>query len=219
MERYPLQWPAHKPRTPASERQDARFHKQVYNGSWNQKVKLSVADAVKRVENELALYTRINKPFRIPPGSVVISTNVNVGVRGKPLSSQPEPEDPGVAIYFVLDGKPYCFECDKWTRVADNLAAVAAHARALRNIEGYGVGRQHDVYTGFKALPEKASASAGAWWMILEVQENTSPDIIKSAYKKLMLRYHPDTGSAADINKYHKVQQAYNEAKTTKNFK
>lgn len=219
MQKHPLQWPAGKPRTPADQREIARFHKQVYNGNWNEKKRLTIADAVSRIEDAFELYTRFGRPDRIPPETVIISTNLIVGKMGRPLSSQPEPQDPGVAVYFILDGRPFCYECDKWTRVADNLAAVAAHAQSIRDIERWGVGLRHDVYEGFKALPVKAGPSTGGWWIMLEVQETASPDIIKSAYRRLAARYHPDNGVTGNIDKFNQVQQAWERAKISKNIK
>ena len=63
---------------------------------------------------------------------IVISTNAELRQDGFPYSNRRAPEDVGVAVYFTLEGRPYVLPCDKWERVADNLAAIAKHVEAKR---------------------------------------------------------------------------------------
>ena len=41
-------------------------------------------------------------------------------------------------LYFHLKKQPYAMACDRYTTVADNLAAIAAHIDAVRAIERHG---------------------------------------------------------------------------------
>src|SRR5690606_4273383 len=72
---------------------------------------------------------------------------------GLPRSGQAEPRDPGVALYFQLDGQPHCMPCDTYDRVADNIAAIAKHIEATRAIDRFGVASVREMFTGFQALP------------------------------------------------------------------
>lgn len=205
-EAYPLSWPVHRPRTKAENRERANFHKKDKSlNSYTTKKKLSVSDAVSRLYKELGAYTKTGQSFRVPEESIVISSNLKLRLDGLPLSNQRQPEDPGVAVYFTLDDKPYCLPCDKWDRVEDNIAAVASHVAAMRGIERWGVGEAHDVYTGFKAIAERASGPS--CWDVLNIEPTKNKADIDKAYKQLVKNCHPDkqTGS---LDKFHELQSA-----------
>jgi hypothetical protein len=145
---YPLAWPTGVPRHRGT-RQRARFsgHKTLSFGdgsTWRQSKELTVADGLARVQAELMTFgaTRL-----------VVSSNTPVRLDGLPYSKTTTPADPGVAVYFTLHKKPYCLPCDRWDRVADNLAAIAAHIKAMRGIERWGVGTLEQAFTGYLRLP------------------------------------------------------------------
>jgi hypothetical protein len=82
---YPLQWPQGRPRT-ASPR-TGRFSKTTRTRQgWDQKVELTVADAVGRLQDEID---------RLGARQYVLSTNLELRLDGLPRSSQAEPRDPG----------------------------------------------------------------------------------------------------------------------------
>ena len=190
-QRYPLSWPSGWKRTASHQRQRANFR--TSGGSRTEFVngqpmttryaarQLSVADAIKRLSGELG---------RLGASNEVLSTNVAVRLDGLPRSGQPEPTDPGAAVYFRLQGKPRCLACDRWSRVADNIAAIAQHIDALRRIERYGVGTMEQAFAGYAALP----ASAEDWSIVLGVSTSASKDDIVSAHRKLAAVHHPDKG-------------------------
>ena len=142
---------------------------------------------------------------RVPRESLVISTNIPVSRNGLPYSEQKQPADVGVALYFQLDKKNYCLPCDKWDRVADNLAAIAAHLGALRGIERWGVGETHDVFTGFRALP--MTTDRRTWYVVLGVSEKATLKECEEAYKRLIWERHPDQqgGSTAAFQELKQV--------------
>jgi hypothetical protein len=197
IEAYPLCWPNNKPRTPKQARTRAKFSKKEksystdYVYSHSSSKALTVAQALSRVTRELESFTRTGRNYRIPPDTIVISTNIKVNRNGLPYSETKQPDDVGVAVYFQLDGKNYCLPCDKWDRVADNLAAIASHLGALRGIERWGVGETHDVFTGFRALPSTEPAKR-EWHDILGVRWNASYQEAEAAYKKKVVQCHPD---------------------------
>lgn len=199
IEAYPLHWPVGWQRTPAEQRERAKFGKSraVYRPdgtlSHHRKDDLTVADAIKRLRHELEL---------LGAGSVVVSTNVMVRLDGMPYSSASgNPKDPGIAVYFRLNDTPYCLPCDKWDRVADNLAAVAAHVDAMRGMERWGVGSTAAHFAGFKALPPKGGTTVGEvgapWWQVFGLAESATIDEAERAFRQLAAKHHPDRGGDA----------------------
>lgn len=192
---YPLTWPVGRSRRPAEEREPARFGQERIEGAWKRKQPLTVYVALTRLRTEL---------FRRGAENVVVSTNIPTRQDGLPYSQAREPDDPAVAVYFRWHGEAHCLPCDKWTRVADNLAAVAAHLDALRRIERYAVGDIAQVFAGYKALPAPMPAKRD-WWEVLGLDK--IPDhywIAKDRAHDLLRHLHPDHGGnhiqASEIN-------------------
>jgi hypothetical protein len=181
---FPLAWPAGKPRTPPAQRKAGKFRS---NGGH-----LTVAVAAGRVEDELD---------KLGARWPIISSNVELTLSGRPRSGQREPDDRGVCVYFQLAGKPYAMACDRYTTVADNLAAIAAHIDATRAIERHGVATAAETLQAFMSL---AAPGARHWTAVLGLQADAAPDAIKAAHRRLMLERHPDRGGSdadmAEIN-------------------
>ena len=178
--RWPLSWPQNWKRTPRHQRKAARFSRgdRKYSSdgasSWVRQRQLSVADAIGRLLAEL---TRLG----VRDGDVLISTNIKVRLDGLPYSNQTEPEDCGVAVYFRLNKADRVLACDTWTRVADNLAAVAAHIVAIRAIDRYGVGTLDQAFAGYVGLPAR-----GATWRTtlgFRPDESVTLDQVQKAFK------------------------------------
>lgn len=209
---YPLQWPAGHDRTPADARERSRF------GKWNSPV--SVAKATRAVMDQISMFTRKDQQWRIDPDDVVISTNLQLRNDGLPRSSQKAPDDPGVAVYFVLDDRPYAMPCDKWDRVGDNLWAIAKHLEAMRGMERWGVGSLHTAFAGFNALPPGTGAAptaftpdAAARFLTGEVRSDitidqviASHDVYKALYRRVAAALHPDRGG--DSERFNLLQEA-----------
>ncbi len=195
---YPLHWPANFPRTKPEDRKEARFK----NGG----KPLTIAAGRDRILSEISAFTRYGHPYRIDSDQVVISSDVPLRRDGLPASGHRMPDDPGVAVYFELDGKPKVFPCDQWDRVADNMAAIAAHLGAMRGIERWGVGDGKAHYTGFAAI-EHQPAEKG--YDVLGCLPDANADEVRSRYKVDRKRTHPDHGGSSE--EFHKVQQAYAE--------
>jgi hypothetical protein len=183
---YPLQWPAGWRR--CRSRIGARFHRrgnpQGEHG-WRPKQELTVADALQRVLGELW-------GMGFDRDGIAISTNVPVRLDGLPRSATAEPQDPGAAVYWRNDRKgTRCMAIDRYDRVADNLAAIAATLGAMRAIERHGGAEILDrAFTGFKALPAPEQ-----WFQVLGLD---SPDVteeqIQTAWREKAKEHHPDVG-------------------------
>ncbi|TPV97321.1 MAG: J domain-containing protein [Myxococcales bacterium FL481] len=190
---YPLTWPADRPRTPDDERQRARFSMSStrYNTntrqSYTTRTQVSVHEGTTRLLGQLSRLGVEHEP--------IISTNLKVTLKGRPRSGQRIPSDPGVAVYFRWGDLDYVMACDRWDRIEDNLAAIAAHIDALRRVERYGVVDAREAFSGFKALPETGSATLSdpPWWETLDVHRRATEKEIRWAFRLLARTHHPDT--------------------------
>ena len=181
---YPLQWPQGRSRKTAGLRKRAKFGKDSHNGRYVQKRELTVADALHRLQRELDMIGA-----RYP----VVSSNVELRLDGLPRSGQRDPEDPGVCVYFDLNAKPMAMPCDTYDRVADNIAAVAAHMEATRKIERHGVASVSEMFAGFEALPAPGGAHSQQWWVVLGLDRHTATIAdVNAAYRHLAADRHPD---------------------------
>ena len=176
---YPLQWPSGWPR--ARNRERASFGTTGRNRYGNREP-LTINEARQRLADELD---------RLGAIYVTLSTNLELRLDGAPRSGQPEPTDPGAAVYFQLAGKPTTLACDKWDRAADNIAAIAKHIEALRGIDRWGVGTAAQAFAGYQSLPAPEQ-----WWQVLGVSERANRAEISIAYRKLANGAHPDKGGS-----------------------
>lgn len=181
---YPLTWPAGWKRAQPQSRKIARFR-----GRSERSYEISVAEAVERIIQQL-------DHMGVPNSKVIISTNIPLRIDGWPRSSdQREPADTGAAVYWPdRKGKESrCMAIDIYTRVADNLAAIAATLEAMRAIERHGGAAILDrAFTGFKALPQ-----AEQWWQILGLPgESATRTQIIEAHRARAMEKHPDRGGA-----------------------
>ena len=187
VEAFPLQWPAHWPRT--SRPQRAQFD-------------TTMAAARDGILRELRL-------MGVRSSSVVISTDIPLRMDGLPKANRRTPDDPGVAVYFVRDGQELCVPCDKWDRIQDNMQAIRKTLEALRGVERWGAKSMVDAaFRGFDALPEQ---SEHGWWVVLDVRRDEPTEQIEARYRFLLKQYHPDKGG--NVEMFHQIQSAYDEFK------
>ncbi|GKS73723.1 J domain-containing protein [Acidovorax sp. SUPP950] len=193
---YPLSWPAGWKRTPAASRLSGNFGMKKENrfGSTS-KVPLSIAEATTRLLAEL-------ERMGAKQSTVVLSTNPVLRQDGLPRSGQAAPADPGAAVYWKdpFNGQPRSMAIDRYTKVEQNIAALAATIEALRAIERHGGAVVLErAFTGFAALPAPIAAGMHReWWEVLGVPRNASTQAIGDAYRSLAARHHPDRGGSAD---------------------
>ncbi|WP_186211121.1 J domain-containing protein [Burkholderia gladioli] len=180
---YPLQWPDGWPRTPKHARENGKFSTKRRSSFAES---LTVADGVARVLDELSR-------FGVGRDDVVISTNIRTRLDGLPRSDQRAPDDPGVAVYWeTRAGGRRVMAIDRYQRVADNLAAVAATLDAMRAIERHGGARVLErAFTGFAALA--APRSTRHWREVIGVPPDVA-DIasVRAAFRRRAMELHPD---------------------------
>ncbi|CAN5372122.1 hypothetical protein BH10PSE14_BH10PSE14_04770 [soil metagenome] len=195
---YPLRWPTDRPRTSPGNRKQALWRD---GGS-----RLTLTSARRRLREQLNLMTRAGQPWRTT--SMVLTLNIRFtasGARDQKLSRR-DPDDPGIAFYFDLDGRPHVLACDLWDTIPDNIAAIAAHIDALRGQERWGVADLRQAFAGHVALP-----SPDPWWIVLGVDRTASPDEITRAFRLRAKTAHPDRGG--DRAAWDRLSAAYEQAK------
>lgn len=191
---FPLLWPEGWPRTSSYRRKAARFRGEARRDG------LSIVEGRKRVLEELAR-------LRVTHDDVVITTNLRLNLSGLPRGDQGEPSDPGVAVYWERNKNRRVMAIDVYSRVADNLGAVAATLAHMRGIERHG-GAQilERAFTGFAALPNPARARS--WRDVLGFGNEVvvTKEMIDSHYRELARHAHPDRGG--DTNRMAEINGA-----------
>lgn len=207
---YPLNWPVGWRRTQEEDRTRASFGRteqqyrtELVNGvsiqkpSYSRKIDLTVSNAVERIHAEL-------RSMGIEPEDAIISTNVEIRRDGLPYLNRRAPQDPGAAVYWHEPDRKEsrCMAIDRYDRVQDNLAAIAATLNAMRAIERHGGAEILDrAFTGFTALPAPEQP-----WQVLGVSMNATEADIETAYRRLAAKHHPDRGG--DSNEMGRINAA-----------
>lgn len=198
----PLSWPTNQPRTP--------FGRRKKNPMWKG---ATVSTACHQIEESVRM---------LGGTDLVLSTNLALRIDGFPRSGQPEPSDPGVAVYFHRKGKPLVFACDSYGSVRENLRAIGMHLEAMRGMERWGCGTLDQAFAGYAALP--APGARPPWWEVLGLQRDVALSIrkvedmstrevlLREAYRKQAKNAHPDAGGSTEA--FQSLTKAFEEART-----
>lgn len=179
-EAYPLAWPPGRTRTERWRRERAKFD-----------VTFSRAR-----DNIIAEVSRL--AGRYPDPQIVISTNIALRRDGLPLAGQRQPEDPGVAVYFLYKKRQMSFACDRWGKIEHNMQAIAKTIEALRGIARWGTGDMLEAaFTGFTALPPPSGPSSHGgkrhWRDVFGTAVQNRAQL-QDVYRRLASAHHPDRG-------------------------
>lgn len=201
---YPLAWPDGWKRCPEHGRHPAKFGRKTQSttGSWQTRSALTISQAVDRVRAELVR-------MDVSADDLVISSNLQLRLDGLPRSGQAEPRDPGVAVYWQRRHErkepPKCMAIDRYDRVADNLAAIAATLEAMRAIERHGgAAILERAFTGFVAIENQSQP----WHVVLGVSAAAGQYDVTDAYRRKRAATHPDR-PGGDAEAFQRVQEAY----------
>lgn len=171
---YPLSWPSGYRRTDSRSR-----------SAFKKKFGAAVGELMAELKRLGAQY-------------IVVSTNVKVKSDGLPYASEPNPKDPGVAVYFEWNRKPMVLACDKWVYVEDNIHAIGLTVKAMRGLERWGVSSMLErAFQGFVALPPPAPEEE-PWHKTLGVPEDAPLEDIEAIYKLRCKQAHPDRGGSSE---------------------
>lgn len=151
--------------------------------------KLNFDQAVRRLREQVVLVTRPGQSWRMT--ELTLSTNFELRVDGRPRRDRGYPADVSVAFFFELDDQPHVLACDRFDRVEDNIAAIAAHIEALRGQERWGVADMKQAFAGHVSLPAPEQ-----WWQVLGLRQGATESEIASAYRRLAKAAHPDNGGS-----------------------
>lgn len=198
---YPLSWPKGRPRNPNPA--SSRFGRKSWGADGWGKNSLTTGRARDAMLLELD---------RIGATDIIVSTNMPVRNDGMFYATAKEPDDPGVAVYFQLKGRPMVFACDQWETLKENAWAIAKTIEALRGVERWGSGDMLErAFTGFMALPMPETKKH--WKEILGFQGTTIKITIKEVRERvryLSFKNHPDRGG--DTNEMAEINRAAREA-------
>lgn len=189
---YPLQWPPGWRRLEAYQRDRAKFSKEQRQyssdgSSFTTSRRITIIDGVERVIDEL-------RRMGLDRNNIVISTNVPLRLDGLPRGDARAPADPGAAVYWHKGKQTRCMAIDRYDRVEDNLAAIAATLDAMRAIERHGGATILDrAFIGFAALPAPEQ-----WFTLLGVSVSATKAEIEEAYRRKAMDAHPDRGGKSD---------------------
>jgi len=183
---YPLSWPSGYPR---SKPQMSRF------GG------ITLFQSRQEVYEEVRILIGKSKLDRY---DCIISSNMKTRKDGEVYSNAKEPEDSGVAVYFMYKDTQRVFACDKWLYVRHNLHAIAKSISAIRGLDRWGVSEMLDrIFTGFIGITDDAGKDVG----IFEINSSTTIEDIKRQYKQMAKERHPDNGG--DENLMIELNSAY----------
>lgn len=187
---FPLQWPTNWKRTIAGDRKRATFQQ-------------GLAAARDGLVRQLELLGAVNG---------MITSDLPVRADGLPYADG-RASDPGIAVWFVLDGKERVFACDKWMAHAGNMRAIALSIQAIRGLDRWGASDLVTrVFAGFNALPPGGDqeSTKRPWREVLHMHTvaNYKPDeqlaVARKLHRELIREHHPDRGGdhaiAAEIN-------------------
>jgi hypothetical protein len=178
---YPLHWPAGWARTALHKRKRTSLFKTTF------------------VKAREELWRELNL---LGARYVVVSSWLPVRADGHPYAdaARRRIEDPGVAVYFQLNGRPMTMARDQYETVHDNLRSIGLAVQHLRGLERHGGGAMMErAFEGFAALPPPKDC-----WAILGVPRDASIAEIRAAYFERAAYTHPDRGgdtnAMADLN-------------------
>lgn len=192
----PLGWPIGWAR--ARHRKESSFS---YRGRWG----VPVSEALIGVEAELA---------RLGAKEIVISTDLPIGRSGQ-FRGDVAVVDTGAAVYFRIGDGQRVIANDKWTRVGDNLRAIAKHIEAIRGQARWGCGSIEQALGGYKLLT--ALDAPRIWYEVLGLPPSAAWADVERRRGELLAKHHPDRGGshdqAAEVNQaFENARRAFSEA-------
>lgn len=127
--------------------------------------------------------------------NVIISSNARLNRDGSANASDMDRAgiDPGVAVYFPIDGVTTCIAIDRYDRIWKNLRAIQRTLEAFHLIARHGgSGLLKQAFTGFAALPAPGEVNARTCWEVLGIQNTRSQSAIDAAWRERAKICHPD---------------------------
>ena len=193
-EPFPLQWPDGWKRT--AMRSKSKF-------GFKNTGQVSLSNALTFLRDELD---------RLGARNAVITSDLPTRNDGLPYADG-RATDPGIAVWFVLDGHERVFACDKWRTAAENMQSIALSIEAMRGLTRWGAS---DIvtraFTGFSALPPGSGdenvpppPKKRTWrevFSIVPALEELAPGellaLVYARHSTMIKAAHPDRGGSHD---------------------
>jgi hypothetical protein len=182
---YPLCWPSGWPRTEVARKENGKF-------------KQSLAGALNNLKVECE---------RLGGKNLILSSNYTLG--------NERPAESGVVAYFDLDSSQIAIPCDRWKLVEHNVQAIALTIEAMRGMERWGAKHMiKAMFTGFKALPQKATGINPMEALGLDPAKQYSEADITAAFRQRSKLEHPDMATGSH-EKFAALREAHDLAMAT----
>jgi len=142
--------------------------------------------------------------------NIIISTNLRLRNDGLPYSSQKQPLDKGVAVWWEHAGEQRVIALDKYNKISDNIYAIGKTIEAMRGIKRWGGGEILDrTFTGFTALPSPDHVIARSWRDVLDYYGDDLQEA-EHVFRMTRFKAHPDQGGTSE--KFNEINRAWVEA-------
>lgn len=169
-EAYPLQWPEGWSRTPANRR------------TKNSKFDVTPGRAIEDLYKELE---------RLGAKDIVLSSNLTLTSLHRPASSQRNPDDPGIAVYFTLKGRRMVMARDAFSDWRDNIRSLGLAVQAFRSLHRHGGGDMMErAFTGFAAITHTTKRNWRDVLMCASDEKNLNA--VKENYRRMASKHHED---------------------------
>jgi hypothetical protein len=173
---YPLAWPENWPRIKVDKRKSHSPFSTTFD-----KARRDLLDELRRLGAR----------------NVVISSWLPLRQDGQPRAdvARRRIEDPGVAVYFELRGRPMVMARDAYWNIHDNIRSIGLAIEHLRGLERHGGAVMMErAFEGFAALPPPAKSDH---WSTLGIRPTKDLDEIAAAFRLRAKDLHPDRGGDA----------------------
>lgn len=172
---YPLAWPENWPRTETGRRKSHSPFSTTFD-----KARRDLLDELRRLGARNA----------------VISSWLPLRQDGQPRAdvARRRIEDPGVAVYFELRGRPMVMARDAYWNIHDNIRSIGLAIEHLRGLERHGGAVMMErAFEGFTALPPP---KARDHWAVLGIAPTKDYGAILHAFRTMAKTAHPDSGGS-----------------------
>lgn len=148
---------------------------------------IKMTDARDRLQRELDL---------MGARSPILSTNVELRLGGLPRAG---PAEPAAAVNFRLKGRPIVLACNRYSKVASNIAAIAAYLDGMRAGSAGVLARQSSSSLLTRRCQRRSYRMTGVPSLVCPRVRPRRP-----IYRERIRSAHPDTGgsqgAAATLN-------------------